>query len=53
MPQAERAERLAQLRTGVEREDIGWWLRGQMEDMARIGARRLKLVSPRHRLPAR
>ena len=26
--------------TGVERQDIGWWLRSQLEDMARIGARR-------------
>ena len=40
MPAAERASRLAELRAGVEREDIGWWLRGQMEDLARIGARR-------------
>ena len=38
----ERAHRLGVLRTGVEREDIGWWLRGQLEDMARIGARRSK-----------
>ena len=40
MPAPERASRLAELRGGVEREDIGWWLRGQMEDLARIGARR-------------
>jgi trehalose 6-phosphate synthase len=40
MPAAERGERLAGLRTGVEREDIGWWLRAQLEDLARIGARR-------------
>jgi trehalose 6-phosphate synthase len=40
MPAQERAERLARLREGVEREDIGWWLRSQLEDMTRIGARR-------------
>ena len=40
MPAPERAERLARLRDGVERQDIGWWLRGQLEDMARIAARR-------------
>jgi trehalose 6-phosphate synthase len=40
MPAGERAARMDSLRLGVEREDIGWWLRGQLEDMARIGARR-------------
>ncbi|HET7521381.1 MAG TPA: trehalose-6-phosphate synthase, partial [Candidatus Limnocylindria bacterium] len=40
MPPGERAERLALLRRGVEREDIGWWLRRQMEDLVRIEARR-------------
>jgi trehalose 6-phosphate synthase len=40
MPAAERSRRLAELRAGVEREDIGWWLRAQLEDLARIGARR-------------
>jgi trehalose-6-phosphate synthase len=42
MPPRERASRIADLRAGVEREDIGWWLRGQLEDMARIGARRTR-----------
>ncbi|HET6745041.1 MAG TPA: trehalose-6-phosphate synthase [Candidatus Limnocylindria bacterium] len=42
MPAEERASRLAELRAGVEREDIGWWLRGQLEDLARFGARRGK-----------
>jgi trehalose 6-phosphate synthase len=42
MPPRERASRLADLRAGVEREDIGWWLRGQLEDLARIAARRTK-----------
>jgi trehalose 6-phosphate synthase len=40
MPVAERHARQALLRRGVEREDIGWWLRRQMEDMVRIEARR-------------
>jgi trehalose 6-phosphate synthase len=40
MPQPERERRHAGLREGVERQDIGWWLRAQLEDMARIGARR-------------
>jgi trehalose 6-phosphate synthase len=40
MPAAERSERLAGLAKGVEREDIGWWLRAQLEDLARIGTRR-------------
>jgi trehalose 6-phosphate synthase len=40
MPAAERHERNAVLRRGVEREDIGWWLRRQMEDMARLEGRR-------------
>jgi trehalose-6-phosphate synthase len=40
MPARERARRLAGLREGVERQDIGWWLRSQLEDMARVGARR-------------
>jgi trehalose 6-phosphate synthase/phosphatase len=40
MPAAERARRQEGLRDGVERQDIGWWLRAQLEDMARIGARR-------------
>ncbi len=40
MPARERARRIAGLRDGVERQDIGWWLRSQLEDMARIAARR-------------
>ena len=40
MPAAERARRIAGLRERVERQDIGWWLRSQLEDMARIAARR-------------
>jgi len=36
MPAEERARRLAKLRAGVEREEIGWWLRRQLEDLAEI-----------------
>ncbi len=36
MPAAERRRRLALLRRGVEREDITWWLRRQLEDLAEI-----------------
>jgi trehalose 6-phosphate synthase len=36
MPRAERARRLANLRRGVEREDITWWLRRQFEDLAEL-----------------
>ena len=32
----ERARRLRRLRAGVEREDIGWWLRRQLEDLAKL-----------------
>jgi trehalose 6-phosphate synthase len=32
----ERRRRLAKLRAGVEREDITWWLRRQLEDLAEI-----------------
>jgi trehalose 6-phosphate synthase len=32
----ERRRRLATLRRGVEREDIGWWLRRQLEDLAEL-----------------
>ncbi len=38
MPVEERARRLAALRRGVEREDITWWLRRQLEDLAEIAA---------------
>ncbi|MGI8830783.1 MAG: alpha,alpha-trehalose-phosphate synthase (UDP-forming) [Candidatus Limnocylindria bacterium] len=34
MPVEERQRRLAKLRRGVEREDITWWLRTQLEDLA-------------------
>ena len=40
MPRAERAERLARLRAGVEREDITWWLRRQLADLASVAERR-------------
>jgi trehalose 6-phosphate synthase len=33
MPAEERHRRLAKLRRGVEREDIAWWLRRQLEDL--------------------
>ena len=36
MPAAERRRRLAGLRLGVQREDIAWWLRRQLEDLAEI-----------------
>ncbi|HSM37869.1 MAG TPA: trehalose-6-phosphate synthase [Candidatus Limnocylindrales bacterium] len=40
MPRRARAERLARLRDGVEREDISWWLRRQLVDLAGIVERR-------------
>ncbi len=36
----ERRRRLARLRRGVEREDITWWLRRQLEDLAEIAEKR-------------
>ena len=36
MPIEERRSRLAKLRSGVEREDISWWLRSQLEDLAEL-----------------
>ena len=36
MPVAERRRRLARLRRGVEREDVTWWLRRQLEDLAEL-----------------
>jgi trehalose 6-phosphate synthase len=36
----ERQRRLAGLRRGVEREDITWWLRRQLEDLAEIAGGR-------------
>jgi len=38
MPQAERRRRVAALRRGVEREDITWWLRRQLEDLAELAS---------------
>jgi trehalose 6-phosphate synthase len=40
MPSAERQLRHAILQRSVEREDIGWWLRRQIEDLVRIAGRR-------------
>jgi trehalose 6-phosphate synthase len=40
MSVAERTARLGRLRAGVEREDIAWWLRRQLVDLARIAERR-------------
>ncbi|MGH2428779.1 MAG: alpha,alpha-trehalose-phosphate synthase (UDP-forming) [Candidatus Limnocylindria bacterium] len=40
MPVEERRRRLARLRRGVEGEDITWWLRRQLEDLAEIAERR-------------
>jgi trehalose 6-phosphate synthase len=40
MRRAERAERLARLRAGVEAEDIAWWLRNQLHDLAEIAEHR-------------
>ena len=39
MSRGERRERLERLRTGVEREDVRWWLRRQFEDLGRIAGR--------------
>ena len=36
MPMEERRRRLARLRRGVEREDITWWLRRQLEDLTEL-----------------
>ena len=36
MPLDERRRRLARMRRGVEREDITWWLRRQLEDLAEL-----------------
>jgi trehalose 6-phosphate synthase len=48
MSREERRDRLARLRTGVEREDVRWWLRRQFEDLGRIAA----ATSGRGRTPA-
>jgi trehalose-6-phosphate synthase len=36
MDPEERRRRIRRLRRGVEREDITWWLRRQLEDLAEI-----------------
>jgi trehalose 6-phosphate synthase len=36
----ERRRRLTKLRRGVEREDITWWLRRQLEDLAELAGSR-------------
>ena len=46
MPREERARRLAMLRAGVEREDIGWWLRRQLADLAEIASERRGAGAP-------
>ncbi|MGI8999116.1 MAG: alpha,alpha-trehalose-phosphate synthase (UDP-forming) [Candidatus Limnocylindria bacterium] len=38
MPIEERRRRMTSLRRGVEREDITWWLRRQLEDLAELTA---------------
>jgi trehalose 6-phosphate synthase len=40
MPRAARAERIARLRAGVEREDITWWMRRQLSDLATVARAR-------------
>ena len=40
MDRDERRHRLSTLRRGVEREDITWWLRRQLEDLAEIAGGR-------------
>ena len=46
MQRGERAERLALLRAGVEREDITWWLHRQLVDLGRVAARRAADSNP-------
>jgi trehalose 6-phosphate synthase len=41
MPAQERRERLARLRAGVEHEDISWWLRRQLDELAEVAEARL------------
>jgi trehalose 6-phosphate synthase len=41
MPVRERRERLLRLRAGVERENVSWWLRRQLEDLADVAENRL------------
>jgi trehalose 6-phosphate synthase len=40
MDPGERKRRLARLRRGVEREDIAWWLRRQLEDLSDLPGHR-------------
>jgi len=42
MSRPERAERLARLRRVVEKEEIRWWLRRQLDDLARVVAGRTR-----------
>jgi len=41
MPPGERRSRLAKLRAGVEHEDITWWLRRQLDDLAEVAEGRI------------
>jgi trehalose 6-phosphate synthase len=47
MPRAERAGRLAVLRERLEREDLAWWMRSQIEDLATLAQPRRTLVGVR------
>jgi len=47
MPRAERATRLAILRGRLQREDLAWWMRRQMEDLAALAERRRTLAGVR------
>ena len=40
MPREERARRTRLMREGVEREDVGWWLRKQLQDLAALAEKR-------------
>ena len=40
MPLPERAARMARMRAVVEREEIRWWLRRQLDDLAQVRERR-------------
>jgi trehalose 6-phosphate synthase len=40
MPAAERSRRLRAMTRNVEREDVSWWLRTQLEDLLEIASRR-------------
>ncbi|MFN2484176.1 MAG: trehalose-6-phosphate synthase [Candidatus Limnocylindria bacterium] len=45
MPAEERARRIRLLRDGVEREDIAWWLRRQLTDLAQVAETRAPAAS--------